>query len=358
MPRSKDSIVKYFTFEGKEYSVSGKTEEEAIEKRALKRKELESGQIIKGGNTLVKDWVSVCYDKYKTNVTEETKRKDREKAKKWVCDTIGNMPLKKVKPMDIQDVMNALEGYSEAHIKKVYQLFNWIFEKAVENDMIAKNPVQGTTRPKGTKKARRVITDSERGYLLAVADRVPKLRFYLFMLYCGCRPSEVANLKGMDIQKDPDGKPILHIRGTKTENSDRFVPIPQELYRRLPEKNNPFEYLFTTKSGNPYDEQARKRLWKRCKRELNIEMGCRVYRNELVPPYPLKADLVPYCFRHTYCTDLAKAGIPIEIAQKLMGHSDISLTANIYFHIDSSMVSEALDALNKYHQRQGIGAVK
>lgn len=358
MPRAKDRVVKYFTHEGKVISASGKNEKEAIENLALKKKELESGRIIKGGNTLVKDWVAVCYDKYKTNVTEETKKKDREKAKKWICDTIGNMPLKRVKPMDVQDVMNALEGYSEAHIKKVYQLFDWVFGKAVENDMIAKNPVQGVARPKGTKTTRRAITDSERYHLLAVADKVPKLRFYLFMLYCGCRPSEVANIKGMDIQKDQDGNPVLHIRGTKTANADRIVPIPKELFERLPKNYSPFEYLFTTKDGNPYDAQAMKRLWKRCKREMNINMGCRVYRNELVPPYPLKADLVPYCFRHTYCTDLAKAKIPIEVAQKLMGHSDISLTANIYFHIDGSMVSEASEALNKYHEQHALKVVK
>ena len=34
-------------------------------------------------------------------------------------------------------------------------------------------------------------------------------------------------------------------------------------------------------------------------RAMNISMGCKTYRNALIPPYPLAADFVPYCLRHT-----------------------------------------------------------
>ena len=39
-------------------------------------------------------------------------------------------------------------------------------------------------------------------------------------------------------------------------------------------------------------------------------------------------DFVPYDLRHTYCTDLARAGVDIRTAQKLMGHANISVTAD------------------------------
>ena len=55
----------------------------------------------------------------------------------------------------------------------------------------------------------------------------------------------------------------------------------------------------------------------------------RVYRNQLIPPLPLADDFVPYDLRHTYCTDLARAGVDIRTAQKLMGHANISVTADI-----------------------------
>ena len=50
------------------------------------------------------------------------------------------------------------------------------------------------------------------------------------MLECGCRPSEAMGLIGTDINHE---ERLLHIRGTKTANSDRYVPIPDRLYEDI-----------------------------------------------------------------------------------------------------------------------------
>ena len=71
-----------------------------------------------------------------------------------------------------------------------------------------------------------------------------------------------------------------------------------------------------------------------------------MYRNKLIPPYPLAPDLVPYCFRHEYCSDLARKGVDIRIAQKLMGHSTIELTANIYTHVEKDDIIEVAKIIN------------
>ena len=78
---------------------------------------------------------------------------------------------------------------------------------------------------------------------------------------------------------------------------------------------------------------------------MNISMGCRVYRNQLIPPLALADDFVPYDLRHTYCTDLQKKGVDIRTAQYLMGHADIKMTANIYTHADNSTVISAAKLL-------------
>ena len=52
-------------------------------------------------------------------------------------------------------------------------------------------------------------------------------------------------------------------------------------------------------------------------------------------------DFVPYCLRHTYCTDLQAKGVPLKTASYLMGRSDISVTANIYAHIIDETINEA-----------------
>ena len=164
------------------------------------------------------------------------------------------------------------------------------------------------------------------------------------MLDCGCRPSEAAEVKGMDIQLR-ENIPLLHIRGTKSKNADRVVPIPTSLYDLIKD-TPPFEYVACYGSKGKITLGNRNRLWQSFKRQLNIAMGCKMYRNELMPPYPVAPDLVPYCLRHTYCTNLARKGIDIRMAQKLMGHSDISLTANIYTNLDENDILDVAKILN------------
>ena len=54
---------------------------------------------------------------------------------------------------------------------------------------------------------------------------------------------------------------------------------------------------------------------------------------------------MPYCLRHTYCTDLQKKGVDVRTAQYLMGHGAIAMTADIYTHVDDSQVLVAANAL-------------
>lgn len=161
----------------------------------------------------------------------------------------------------------------------------------------------------------------------------------MLMLFCGCRPSEARAVMGYDIHILSNGLPALHIRGTKTANSDRVVPIPPEFYEYI-RSTKPDEPVAMTAKGGPITENNRSRIWNSFTRQINIAMGCQTYRNALVPPYPLAPDLVPYCLRHEYCTELARRGIDIRIAQKLMGHSDIQLTANIYTNLNRDDIAD------------------
>ena len=147
--------------------------------------------------------------------------------------------------------------------------------------------------------------------------------------------------QGQDIQQI-DGYPVLHIRGTKTANADRFVPIPEDFYQKI-KKTPQGRNICLTRAGTPYNTISYRRLFHRLRREMNIALGCRVYRNQLIPPFPLAEDFVPYCLRHTYCTDLQKKGVDIRTAQYLMGHADIQMTANIYTHADQSTITKAAE---------------
>lgn len=330
---------KSFTFGGKRYWVKGQTLEEVYSKMANRRRDLEEGRVIISGNTTVEEWSyrALAIHKSKTDNYQNTLLQLR----KHILPAIGPLPIKSVKPIQLDEIMQAQEGMSYSHVTKIYQLLKFIFRTAKANELIIKDPTENLLRPKCVKGSRRSITAHERKHLLECFDRCD-FRLFELMLFCGCRPEEAARVIGKDFEII-EGKPMLHIRGTKTVNSDRYVPAPPRIWEKRPK--NPFEYFAPNQAGGPCVDSSYRRLRERLKRELNISMGCRVYRNALVPPYPLADDFVPYCLRHTYCTDLAKAKVDVRVAQKLMGHANISITADIYTHTDMDDILEASDLL-------------
>ena len=44
-------------------------------------------------------------------------------------------------------------------------------------------------------------------------------------------------------------------------------------------------------------------------------------------------NIMPHVCRHTYCSNMARAGMNPNTLQYLMGHSDISITMNTYTHL-------------------------
>lgn len=339
----KKLVTKTFSFEGKRYYIRGSTEREATRKMIKKQMELEQGLVAYDSHMLVKDWVKEALQTYKADLSDRAYYDTVKRIEKHILPELGNLQIGKVKPIHCQRLINSKTGYSKEYIEKISQNLKFIFTKAKENGMIRENPAEYIVKPKGQKNPRRSITDNERKHLLKVCENDRFLPF-LFMLYCGCRPAEALGIEYRDIE-EKSGLLFLHIRGTKTDNSDRKVPVPADLARRIPKSMDPFAPLFVNAHGNRYTQSSYRALTKALYRELNISMGCRIYRNQLVAPFPLADDFVPYDLRHTYCTDLQKAGIDVRAAQKLMGHADISTTANIYTHQDESTLINAARTL-------------
>lgn len=345
---------KYFTYEGKRYSVYGDTLDEVYEKKQKKLAALREDKTIITNNILVKDWIEICIDTYKVNQKDITKKKYKLRIRKCITDKIGDIPLRSVRPIQCQQILNDLSGQSKTQINEIYNALRFIFGKAVDNRMIVSNPAASLVRPNGYRNHRRALTPYERKIFCQVCLEKEKYMYYALMLFCGCRPSEAAACFRNDVSIS-DGIPVLHIKGTKTEKSDRKVPIPPELYEKIKPIQHG-ELLAKTERGKPITENNRTRLWDSFKRDLNIAMGCRIYRNQLVPPYPLAEDLVPYNLRHEYCTELARRGVDTRVAQKLMGHSTIDLTANIYTNLDDTSVAEAAKKIYEYNSGSDKGS--
>lgn len=336
---------KWFSIEGHRYVARADSLEKLYEKVAAKKQEIQEGGRLLSPRMTLSDWTDICLKTYKAHISPDTLRSFRSAIKASVLDYIGSMRLQSIRPLHCQQCLNRLSGKSRQHIQRVSWLLSFVLQKAVENNLIRNNPAENLSSPQGYVTHRRALTKAERAVFeeVVLSDR----RYYIFalMLFCGCRPAEAAKCMGYDLQIK-DGVPILHIRGTKTANADRFVPIPDKLWSVIHDTPMTEPIGINLSGGQVTTTNHVHRSWTRLTKAVNIAMGCKVGKYKvLIPPLPLSPDLVPYNLRHEFCTELARNQVDIRVAQKLMGHASVKMTANIYTNLDQEDIIDIARSL-------------
>ena len=332
----KYKYYKDYRYKGQRIQAYGNTREEL--KCSMERKEriIDEGKTSETDALRFQEYSQYCLRTYKQNASAYTIKTTRSIMNR-INDYIGGIYIQNISVQNCQHILNDMRGMSSSYITKTEQAIRFVFRCACREGIITSNPASDLVIPQGTRNHHRPLTPEEREAVINLASRPRYIgksamldrRFYAFllMLLCGCRPQEAAECKGSDIVTIK-GSHLLHIRGTKTRLSDRFVPIPKDLYtliKKVPQN----EYLAPMQSGAKQVKDKLRRTWKNFLYYLNIEMGAVTYRNAIIETV-VADDLTPYCFRHEYCTECARRGVDIRTAQKLMGHASIRMTADIY----------------------------
>lgn len=366
-------IRKSFTFDGIRYEVSAPTEEEAIAKKLEKIRQLEAGRIDSGST--VRQWAETWYETYVAHrrIADKSKKTYRNYLDNVILPAIGNYKISKVTPVRLQQLLNTREGRSASDAAKLRMTIKGLFSQAAAARLIPFDPSAGLTLPDVTAGKHRRLTDSERAALIRVAsypafDGNPNLSgaWLMTILRCGLRPNETAALKKSSV--DLPGRTLRvetalesggkRIKDPKTAAGVRTVPIPEDLVpwleRQLALSRS--EYVFVQKDRQtPLTETSMRCRWNTVKKYMDLELGA-VYERVKLPGArrrslvilrsALAEDLDLYDLRHTYCTDLEIAGVPINVAKVLMGHRDIATTANIYTHAADATTAAARDLIN------------
>lgn len=124
------------------------------------------------------------------------------------------------------------------------------------------------------------------------------------------------------------------IGAPKTESGIRYVPMSEEvvecfhriLANRVAPKTEPMVdgyvgFLFLDKNNKPMVALH----WEKYLEHI-IEKYNKIYRIQM-------PKVTPHVCRHTFCSNMAKSGMNPKTLQYIMGHSDISVTLNVYTHV-------------------------
>lgn len=246
---------------------------------------------------------------------------------------IGRMLLKDVKPVHISCIIN--QDYSRNYLKGAKALATSFFSCAVENGLIEKSPVTRSIKlASKTKQERRVMTVEEQRLFENYIKKRIYQDHYMFLLQTGLRIGEMQALKWEDVDWD---NRFVHVGRTmidvgknitnepKTLCGNRNVPltgVALEILQGLKRtrKDRPIvmpyqDYIFIGKEGRPVERSAYNQSLKRICKQIGIErISCHV-------------------LRHTFATRCIEAGMRPKTLQKILGHSDVGMTMNLYVHV-------------------------
>lgn len=261
---------------------------------------------------------------------------------------------------DIQNYMNTLKNYSNSYIKKIYEQFSQSYKYALNKGYISKNPLVDVIKPKSTKtdKIVRALEIEEQqlftDYLMNkyISDE-PYKNVFLIQMYLGLRIGECLALRSTDIDlkrntikvnktltTDKDGYVVMGDT-TKTYAGIREIPIPEFLRNSIIEQmkfaeNNKDKQLFLSPNGNYVDNRNANYILKKRLSYLGI------------------TGISTHSLRHTYGTRCVEAGMRAVALQRLMGHTDISVTLNTYTSVFNKYKESELEKVNEYYMNNEI----
>lgn len=338
---------------------------------SLREKEKEIQRDLEDGIDTSGKKMTVCelYEKYTrthSSIKDSSVEGRKTLIKRLKGDKLGNAQIGTVKPSDAKEwaVRQRDKGLAFVTINNDKRSLSAAFYMAVQDDLIRKNPfnfqldsvIEDCTETKVplTPEQEKSLLDFIQG------DRIYKRHYdeFIILLGTGLRISELCGLTVNDI--DLDNRKItvdhqllrrsgkgLYIETPKTESGVREIPMSKTVYeafQRVLEKHNDNTtgvvidgysgFLFSTWTGYPKTALNFEDIFRRLAVKYN---GCH--------EEPLPKIFTPHVLRHTFCTNMANAGMNPKALQYIMGHKNITMTLNYYAHATYNSAKEEMERL-------------
>ena len=272
-----------------------------------------------------------------------------------------------------QSLINKLsEKYSRSTISKVYVLLNMCFNYAFTKEHIGENPMMKVKMPKESslatkKKEAKWLSSSDVEKFVQEAERVNTREFRIkgkvgervygvnayyaiLIIYTGLRIGELMALtwedidfknKTLNVNKSRakgkiDGKTTLYIKDPKSESGTRTIPLSDRaIYALQKIKEYSTELKLNSDNNLIVANTSSESNITRTVKSMLFRDGCETEKCGL------------HALGHTFGSLLLEKGVDLKTISYLLGHSDITVTANIYLHITREKAINSIEVLNK-----------
>lgn len=280
---------------------------------------------------------------------------------------LNYIKLKDIKSIQIQRYYNSLysKGKSKSIIRNLNKLLKQFLFYAVDEGYLTKNPCAGKRivipGENISKKEIEHFTDDEIKQLIENLSESSYRELILICLGTGMRRGEALALTWDDVDLKENiisinkslGKVYLFdsegnktrkqiIQTPKTISSIREIPFPRSLNSvfkdlKIKQKRNKIRcgesyhdsnFIFTTQIGTNIDVTNLSHAWDRLLKKAGLQHK------------------KFHALRHTYATKLFENHVELKTASKLLGHSSIEMTADIYTHVIPKQKIDAVEKIN------------
>jgi len=316
----------------------------------------EQGYVLRDSQQVLSYWITEWKDTRLKDSDRKgsTKELYRNLATKHLAgSSLGQMPLKEIRPLHLTRFFSALSSasMSDSTRRNIYTVARALFEDAVSDGLIAKNPMLTVKRPRATRMEARYLTSDQVSQVLGELEGSKHLLPIALIAVTGIRRGEALGLEWENIDFE---KKVIKVRATlnrvdgklvrtepKTQNSRRDIALTEQALRMLKTQKlqqaqerlkaganwNPTGFVFTTESGGPVDGRNLLRSFQGACMRLGIEgMGI-------------------HGLRHFAATLLLDSQVPMLVVSRILGHSSLAITADIYGHVIEETARHAMESL-------------
>ncbi len=322
----------------------------------INRIETPSASYMHWPNVTVDDW----FDRWLFEIKGDSIRYGTRKAyinryKSRIKPVIGHMIVCAVRPIDCQRAINFAQDDDESEwsLKKMRVIMKAFFEAAVDNGLCESNPVTKTVKiAKHEKKERRVLTLEEQNRFLEAAKKMTHYDVFRFVLETGLRGGELNGLLWENVDFDNNIIRVEHSLDYRTDTKEfvnnppkshsgyRTIPLTKTardiLIKKQAEQENmriPDEcigFVFLNKNGN----HTHRGVYNRALHEVSDKLGMERFSM--------------HSLRHTFATRCIESGMRPKTLQKIMGHSELSITMDLYVHVTDDAIEDEMRKFERH----------
>ena len=252
----------------------------------------------------------------------------------YFLDYMNNKPLAEITTKDIKGYMQSLnvsDSTYDVKLASISSLYKILKYDVTTEDIIKENPTYGVFRVKVKNKEKIPLTKDEERALLQNCKNKRDYAIILTLLSTGLRINELINLT-LEQYQNRDEYNGIELVVTK-RSKKRIIYLNDKVISAIE------DYLTVRKDGcnKLFVSNGSKEMGRSCLTRSFKNIAFRAgFTEERI------SQIAPHLMRVTCGSDMGEKGIPIQVIQKILGHSDINITASRYVKTRNESIKDAM----------------